>query len=59
MSKPLGLEPPPQGPATMFRIVDGEWLFPDLTEKFNEKLVEKWKANGGDPLEVIVYIRPR
>ena len=53
-----GNAPTPRGEPTILRYIDGEWQIPDLTEKFHQDLTAAWETEGGDPLDVIVYIQP-
>ena len=47
---------PPDRAPDIWRLVDGEWSIPTITEKFQDKLDAAWVNGDGTSLEVKVWI---
>ena len=46
----------PEGPPTIDRMLDGEWLIPDVTDQFQQALSDEWERLGGDAVRVRAWI---
>ena len=47
---------PPEGAPTIDRMLDGEWLIPDIVEQVHQALIDEWEKVGGDAVRFRAWI---